>query len=713
MKAKNLVVQSFRGINEEISLDLEDFTILYGENGTGKSSFVNSLEYLFVQKLDFLSRSTIKKSAYVNENSSKSDVLIELNLDDGEYIRLNGTRKSHSPIFDDILENPYVKNASFIINRDRLLKFIEGTSGNRYKAIMDLLGIKKLDKIQDVLSPSIKAVKQEYDFKINNYDDDLELLKELKYSLDEDSKSISNIKRFTDSIINDIEVSKKQNIEDKEKLSRLMNKSEEEYKKYIDEINELLRQKNLNPINFETNIEEFTRKLYSADVFNLDSKIEDFNNDFEKLNFNIQDDLSKVLKEYENIASDNLKSSRYLIKTLETSIDYIKFTNSDTCPVCNNNIDSASIIDEITDKISEINASNDSYKNWKNNLKLLQSSLDNEIRDYERLNDIIVEINRLANSNVETADLTILSNLKSSLNDFSEFKIQPSDFNTFDFNNFYDKVKLTKLNIENTDLNDEKEDYLKIINKLSDLNVLKKSNVDVESLKTQIDQREREIFNKTREIEQRQLESKNLEEKIIQYEEDIKELENRINNYDDTLKELENQVKKAEKTFEIFTKTKEEYIDNMLSEIRDDITYFYDFIHNDDEIMSPDFVVSGAKKIDVQLDSFGEYVDSRSFASEGHLDTLGLCIFLAFNKQFNDLRLMVLDDVLTTVDEAHKEKIARLLLEEFEDYQFIMTAHNKVWVDELENLCIEYDRENIVYEIEDWSLEEGPIISQR
>ena len=51
MKAESLVVQSFRGINNEISLDLEDFTILYGENGMGKSSFVNSLEYLFVQKL--------------------------------------------------------------------------------------------------------------------------------------------------------------------------------------------------------------------------------------------------------------------------------------------------------------------------------------------------------------------------------------------------------------------------------------------------------------------------------------------------------------------------------------------------------------------------------------------------------------------------------------------------------------------------------------
>lgn len=713
MKSKNLVVKSFRGINDEISLDLEDFTILYGENGKGKSSFVNSLEYLFIQKLDFLSRSTIKKSAYVNENSSKNDVLIELNLDDGEYIRLNGTRKSHSPNFDEILENPYVKNASFVINRDRLLKFIEGTSGNRYKAIMDLLGIKKLDKIQDVLSPSVKAVKQEYNFRVNNYENDLELLKNLRYSFDEDSKLLSNSKQITDAIIEDIEISKKQNIEDKEKLSRLMNKSDEEYKKYIDEINGLLELKNLNLINSETDIEEFTRKLYSADVFNLDTKIDDFNKSYDKLDFNIQNDLNKVLKEYENIASDNLKSSRYLIKTLETSIDYLKFTNSDNCPVCKNSIDSENIIDELAQQISEINASNDSYKNWKINLKLLQSSLDDEIRDYERLNDIIIEINKLANSDVETIDLTFLSNLKSCLNDFSEFKIQPTDFNTFDFDKFYDKVNAIKFNIENTDLTDEKEDYLKIIDKLSDLNVLKKSNIDEESLKTQIEQREREIINKNREIEQRKRESKNLEDKIFQYEIQIRELKNQINNYDNTLKELENQVNKAEKTFEIFTKTKEEYINNILSEIREDITYFYDFIHTDDEIMSPDFVVSGAKKIDVQLDSFGEYVDSRSFASEGHLDTLGLCIFLAFNKQFNDLGLMVLDDVLTTVDVAHKERIARLLLEEFEDYQFIMTAHNKVWVDELENLCIEYNRGNIVYEIEDWSLEDGPVISQR
>ena len=713
LKAKNLVVQSFRGINDEITLDLEDFTILYGENGMGKSSFVNSLEYLFVQKLEFLARSTIKKSAYVNENSSKKDVLIELNLDDNEYIRLDGSRKSHSPAFDEILENTFFKNASFVINRSRLLEFIEGSSGDRYKRIMKLLGIKKLDKIQDVLSPSIKSLKQELNFKVNTYEDDLQQLEDLRYSLDSTRQSISNIKEVNDTILKDIELNKKQNIEDKEKLSRLMNKNEDEYNKYINEINELLAEKDLDLIDLDTDIENYKRKLYSADVFNLDDKIEDFNNAYDKLELNIGDDLNNVLEEYEDVASDNLKSSRYLIKTLKSSVDYIKFTDSDICPVCSNNIYSENIINELTEKISEINSSNDAYNNWKKNLKILISKIDNETRNIEKLNDLILEINELTNNNIDTIDLTIYSQLKNDLNEFLEFKKHPSDFNSYDFNNFYDEINSIKTNVNNTDLNDEKEEYLNIISKLTDLDVFKKSDVDVESLKTQIQQREREIENKTREIQQRKIESENFERSIIQLETEIKELENKIDNYDEVLKESENQLIKAEKTFEIFTKTKQEYIDNMLFEIRDDIKYFYDFIHNDDEIMSPDFLLSGAKKIDVHLDSFGESVDSRSFASEGHLDTLGLCIFLAFNKQFNNLGLMVLDDVLTTVDASHKEKIAKLLLEEFEDFQFIITAHNKTWVDELEDLCIEYGKDNVVYEIEDWSLEDGPVISQR
>ena len=713
MKAKNLTVKSFRGINEEITLDLGDFTIISGENGMGKSSFVNSLEYLFVKKLGFLARSTIKKTAYVNENSKKSDVSIELNFEDDEYIKLKGTRKSHSSAFDSILENSYVKNASFIIDRERLLKFIDGTSGNRYKAVMDLLGVKKLDQIQSILSPAIKELNNELSIKADSYERDLNTLEELVNSKNSASQSIMEMKEFNDSFLKDIEESKKQNAEDIEKLSKLMNQFDEECKKIIDEINNDLNLKNLDLIDNNTDIEGYKRKLYSSNIFNVDNKIDEFNKVFKNLNFNIGDDLNNVLGEYENVASDNLKSSKYLVKTLETSMDYIKLTNSDTCPICNNDINSEKIVNEITEKISQINSSNDAYKIWQNNLKRFLKSLSDEIKNYERLNFIIDEINGLTKGNIVPVDLGLLSNLEDYLNQFSEFKKQPSDFNIFNFNELYDNISNVKDKVELASLNPEKEDYLKIIDKLTELNIFKESNMDVSTLNNQIQQRELEIQKKSQEISRRKIESENLEKQIFQYELDIKKIEDDLDTFDESLQKIEDEVELAEKTLEIFTETKEEYIDNMLSEIRDDIRYFYDFIHQDDQIMSPDMVVSGAKKIDVTLDSFGDDVDSRSFASEGHLDTLGLCIFLAFNKHFNSLHLMVLDDVLSTVDIVHKERIAKLIMEEFEDYQFIITAHSKNWVDLLEDICDKSGRENIIYEIEDWSLEEGPVISQK
>ena len=277
------------------------------------------------------------------------------------------------------------------------------------------------------------------------------------------------------------------------------------------------------------------------------NKIEDFNNAYEKFEFNIRNDLDKVLEEYENVASDNLKSSRYLIKTLKASVDYIKFTDSDICPVCSNNIDSENIINEITEKISEINSSDDAYNNWKKNLKLLISQFDNESHDYEKLNDLIVEINELTNNNIEIIDLTIFSELKSDLSEFSEFKKHPTDFNSYDFDKFHDGVKLIKFNIDSTNFDDEKEEYQNIINKLTDLDVFKKSDVDVESLKTQVQQRERDIENKTREIKQRKIENENFERSIIQLETEIRELENKIENYDEILKKSENQLKKLKK----------------------------------------------------------------------------------------------------------------------------------------------------------------------
>lgn len=71
--------------------------------------------------------------------------------------------------------------------------------------------------------------------------------------------------------------------------------------------------------------------------------------------------------------------------------------------------------------------------------------------------------------------------------------------------------------------------------------------------------------------------------------------------------------------------------------------------------------------------------------SEGHLDSLGLCIFLAFIQKFNtNVKLIVLDDVLTSIDAGHRMRVARMLAKEFRDSQMILTTHDELWANELD-----------------------------
>ena len=115
LTANKLTVKSFRGINNEITLDLHNITIIKGENGTGKSSFVNSIEYLFSNDLSFLKNKTINsKKSSVNWNCNINDVFINLKFKKNRFLKLEGTKKEYSPVFKEILKNHYVNNASFI-----------------------------------------------------------------------------------------------------------------------------------------------------------------------------------------------------------------------------------------------------------------------------------------------------------------------------------------------------------------------------------------------------------------------------------------------------------------------------------------------------------------------------------------------------------------------------------------------------------------------
>ena len=173
----------------------------------------------------------------------------------------------------------------------------------------------------------------------------------------------------------------------------------------------------------------------------------------------------------------------------------------------------------------------------------------------------------------------------------------------------------------------------------------------------------------------------------------------------------------AEKIFSIFSETKKGKIQELYNSIQGGIRSFYSMLHPNDPHKNIELTVALGRRASTELkmESFGrEGEDPRALTSEGHLDSLGLCIFLAFVKKFNEgCPLIVLDDVVTTIDTRHRENICKLLLKEFGDKQLIITTHDGVWY---EQLCASQRAYGMGgnfrnLSIVNWSVEAGPIMS--
>jgi hypothetical protein len=74
-------------------------------------------------------------------------------------------------------------------------------------------------------------------------------------------------------------------------------------------------------------------------------------------------------------------------------------------------------------------------------------------------------------------------------------------------------------------------------------------------------------------------------------------------------------------------------------------------------------------------------VPPMAYYSEAHLDTLGICIFIALaERDSSDDALLVLDDVLTSADEAHIQRFITMIHDEVK-LPVLITTHYRPWRD--------------------------------
>ena len=93
--------------------------------------------------------------------------------------------------------------------------------------------------------------------------------------------------------------------------------------------------------------------------------------------------------------------------------------------------------------------------------------------------------------------------------------------------------------------------------------------------------------------------------------------------------------------------------------------------------------------------------------SESHLDTLGVCLWLAITRHHSKGEaIVVLDDVFATADAHHQQRMLRMLAEESSSFrQVILTTHSTLLRDHFHS-DLNGDANSLV-KLGAWSLTDG------
>ena len=124
-------------------------------------------------------------------------------------------------------------------------------------------------------------------------------------------------------------------------------------------------------------------------------------------------------------------------------------------------------------------------------------------------------------------------------------------------------------------------------------------------------------------------------------------------------------------------------LEGIYDQVANDFTNFYRVINREDEEKFVGKLTSAPAKLSFDVDFYGRGLfPPGAYHSEGHQDAMGLCLYLALMKHTlgGKFTFAVLDDVLMSVDAGHRREVCRLLKSEFPKTQFILTTHDRVWL---------------------------------
>ncbi|MCL4536478.1 MAG: hypothetical protein M1610_02640 [Nitrospirae bacterium] len=630
MKVKSFEISGLRGVRKDISIDFDSSKsiLIYGDNGSGKSSITDAFEWFYYDKIEHLSSEEIgTKGVAALRNiflSDSEDAHVGVNYPDSKCdsikklfykkTKLTSEYSNPSQNFKDYLNASLREN--LILRYKDLLRFILSTKAQKLEEISQIIGFSEVSKIKGVLKKADNDLKKE--LKIKNYNSHIgikqnQIMTQVNQAIWNDEQYLDAIKNLVAPLKLSVEVADSSSID---KILELLKKPEDKeaiawqlsYEKVIENLNS-----------------------FKASFNNICSAYKTF---YEKCQ-QIAKDQDKLKK----ISLEPLLSQGLLI--LEK-----RMYEDDQCPLCLQDKSREELIDELRKRIEEltfVKKEKDAAEEGKSTTqRIIQGAL-TEIENALKEKSLLLEENTELQKEIgqiKGTTSTALDKIKKASLSEPELINKPEDFIGLDITTIQNLISVLAAKKEKI-ITGKKDDLTFTV--YSKIFSVRQSYNEIKALK------------KASEI-------------------------------------LAQQQQSMELIYNEFVKKQREGLCSFLESISTDINDLYLFMNDSENVSEIELVPLDEDDefvgITLQFKFHGKPESPpHKYLSESHLNCLGICLFLASVKAFNKLnRFIILDDVISSFDTNHRTRFARLLAERFSDYQIFLFTHEKDWFELVSNM---------------------------
>ncbi|HUW07521.1 MAG TPA: hypothetical protein VMW01_14835 [Williamwhitmania sp.] len=624
-KIKNITITGIRGIRKSIFLPLnEKSVLLYGDNGTGKSSISDAIEWFYQDKVSHLSGSEIDlKDALRNSNQKESEtssIAISYNRNAIDNTKNLFSKRGKliseiSNLSDDFQKYYSASQSENLLLRYQFLRdFIDQTKGDKLKYLSDIIGFSDVTKTKDVLRKVFNSLKSEiktqnFEAQINN--EKQTLIAKIGAAVSQEN----NLFEIINEIIEPLKIG-------------ITVHSIEDIDKVLNHIKKPANTKQLSELQFLENTNK-TLSTLKGEISFIDEEYKKYFIEFNKIAEDVQSIMQTFLAE--------------LLKSGETVITK-KFHKEDSCPLCLQQKNLDELKEDIQRRLREIEESSKKKVVFDNTKKSVADIIIERLKrlDFTANNALL---NEAENENIKNAISSLSDKLSEYLKSANE-KVTSGN-------------KLPANNI--------------LILTENDFKVQELINTRFEVIQSAIKN------DKSTELYANISAAKDAFLKIKRFEKDRSKLEYQKNSLELIFNEF---VKRQKEGLESFINTFSTYINDYYEFMNPD-EQFHEIrivtIGEDDELNG---ITIEYKYNDTWVSPPQKYF------SESHLNCFGISFFLASVIAFNnENNFIVLDDVISSFDSTHRKRFADLLFEKFANYQFIILTHETEWYNYVQQLA--------------------------